>query len=124
VQSGRRAAKAPRLEARLTVLGATAEQWTARYGVQPYSHPCSRCGLVLTTTEPFAKGTLRGLRAPTCRCGNERTPYVVVRDPKYGDLFTGAVYAESAGAAADQDTAQGSMARTARRSVGRVLRFR
>lgn len=75
---------------RLIVHGVTADEWTQRYGVEPYSHPCSRCGLVLTTTEPFAKGTLRGLRAPTCSCGNERTPYVVVRDPRHGDLFTGA----------------------------------
>jgi len=111
-------------EAKLIVYGVTAEQWTARYGVQPYSHPCSRCGLVLTTIEPFVKGTLRGLRAPTCSCGNERTPYVVVRDPRHGDLFTGADGVDDAGAAAAQDTARGSRGRGAQRSVGRVLRFR
>jgi hypothetical protein len=89
-ESGVKERRRPRYAPRLLVVGVTAEQWTARYGVKPYSHACGRCGRVLTTTEPFAKGTLRGLRAPTCLCGNERTPYVVVRDPKYGDLFTGA----------------------------------
>jgi len=71
------------------VHGVTAEAWTARYGVVPYSHPCGRCGRVLRTTIPFVRGQMRGLKAPTCECGNERTPYVVVRDPKYGDLFGG-----------------------------------
>ena len=124
MQTGRRAGSVTRVEARLTVHGVTAEQWTARYGVEPYSHSCSRCGRVLTTTEPFAKGTLRGLRAPTCACGNERTPYVVVRDPRHGDLFTGADDAGTVGPVAAQGTAQDSRGRAAQRSVGRVLRFR
>lgn len=40
-----------------------------------------------TTTIPFVQGTLRGLQAPPCECGNERTPFGLVRDPAYGDLF-------------------------------------
>jgi hypothetical protein len=100
---------------RLIVHGATAEEWTERYGVEPFSHPCSRCGRVLSTTVPFVQGTLRGLRAPACVCGNERTPYVIVRDPQYGDLFTGAEADEAV---------RSSSGGTGRRSVGRVLRWR
>ncbi len=74
---------------RLIVHGITVEEWTARYGVEPFSHPCSECEILLTTTIPFIQGTLRGLCSPPCECGNEKTPYGIVRDPKYGDLFTG-----------------------------------
>jgi hypothetical protein len=56
------------------------------------------CGAMLTTTIPFAQGTLRGLQAPPCVCGYHREPkgpddvvsrppYALVRDPKFGDLF-------------------------------------
>jgi hypothetical protein len=76
-------------KARLIVHGVTVETWTKRYGVLPFSHPCSECGRMLTTTIPFAQGTLRGLAAPRCVCGNEATPYGLVRDSAYGDLFTG-----------------------------------
>lgn len=74
---------------RLFVFGATAAEWTARYGVDSFSHPCSECGRVLTTSIPFVQGALRGLQAPPCECGNKATPFGLVRDPAYGDLFTG-----------------------------------
>lgn len=74
---------------RLYVLGVTVAEWTARYGVEPFTHPCSDCGRTLTTTRPFMQGALRGLAAPPCVCGQDRAPYALVRDPKYGDLFTG-----------------------------------
>lgn len=74
---------------RFFVHGVTAEEWTARYGIDAFTWPCSECGRPLTTTIPFAQGTLRGLAAPTCVCGNERTPFGLVRDPAYGDLFDG-----------------------------------
>jgi hypothetical protein len=76
-------------DAHLTVHGISVERWTARYGIKPFSHPCSECGRVLTTTIPFVQGVLRGLRAPECECGNEATPFGFVRDPAYGDLITG-----------------------------------
>lgn len=79
----------PRVKPRLVVHGTTAKAWAERYGIQPFSHPCSECGRVLTTSIPFAQGTLRGLQAPRCECGNERTPYCIVRDPAHGDLFDG-----------------------------------
>lgn len=60
-----------------------------RYGLTPFTAPCQECGERLTTTIPIAYGTLRGLRAPRCVCGNERTPYAVVRDPRHGDLLSG-----------------------------------
>lgn len=74
---------------RLIVHGATVAEWTRRFGIQPFSHPCYVCGRLLTTTVPFAQGTLRGLAAPRCECGDEATPFCVVRDPRYGDFFTG-----------------------------------
>ena len=73
----------------LVVHGVTAEQWARRYDIEPFSHPCSKCGRTCETTIPFAHGTLRGLMSPPCECGNELTPYGFVRDPAYGDLFTG-----------------------------------
>ena len=78
----------PRTGDRFYVYGVTAEEWTARYGVEPFSHPCGECGRTLTTTLPFAQGQLRGLQAPPCECGNKQTPFALVRDPKHGDLFT------------------------------------
>lgn len=74
----------------LVVLGANAARWAARYGIEPFSQPCSKCGALLTTSVPFACDSLRGLLAPRCECGNEQTPYCVVREPGSGDLFTGA----------------------------------
>lgn len=74
----------------LYVHGVTTEVWCARYDLEPYTRPCSDCGEPCTTTRPFALGTLRGLAAPPCtKCGNERTPFCLVRDPKHGDLFDG-----------------------------------
>ena len=72
---------------RLFVHGVTPEAWSARYGVEVFTYPCSACGAPCTTTLPFVQGQLRGLQAPPCSCGNEKTPFGVVRDPKYGDLF-------------------------------------
>jgi hypothetical protein len=59
-----------------------------RHGIVPFTHPCQECSEPLTTSIPFAAGTLRGLIAPTChRCGCEITPYAVVRLLKAGDLL-------------------------------------
>lgn len=74
----------------LHVLGADPAAWARRYDIEPLTAPCDACGALLTTTIPIAQGTLRGLRAPTCACGHERTPWCVVRDPKAGDLLSGA----------------------------------
>lgn len=30
------------------------------------------------TSIPFAQGHLRGLQAPRCACGNERTPFAII----------------------------------------------
>jgi hypothetical protein len=72
----------------LRVLGTTAEDWARRYEIIPVEHPCGVCGAPCKTTLPFAIGELRGLMSPPCKCGNKKTPYCLVRDPKYGDLFT------------------------------------
>lgn len=74
---------------RLYVYGVTAEAWCRRFGCEIFSYPCSECGRMCTASMPFAQGQLRGLQSPPCVCGNKRTPYSVVRDPKYGDLFGG-----------------------------------
>lgn len=74
---------------RFLIYGVTAEAWTKRYGIEAFTHPCYRCGAPCTTSIPFAQGTLRGLQAPPCVCGHEWPPYALVRDPKYGDLFSG-----------------------------------
>lgn len=73
----------------LTVHGVCPKAWAKRYDLLPFTHPCDACGEPLTTTLPFAQGQLRGLRAPTCSCGNKQTPWCLVRDRRFGDLFTG-----------------------------------
>jgi hypothetical protein len=72
---------------RLFVHGVSAEAWAERHGIQVFSYPCMACGLILTISTPFAQGTMRGLQAPRCECGNESTPYGMVRASKHGDLF-------------------------------------
>lgn len=73
----------------LIVHGMDAEKWAKRYDLEPFSHSCSKCGVMLTTTLPIALGQLRGLMAPRCDCGNQESPvYVVVRDPRFGDLLS------------------------------------
>jgi len=79
----------------LRVLGQDPERWAARHDIESFTHPCQECGRMLTTSVPFVYGTLRGLIAPTCVCGNEVTPYCVVRDARFGDLFTGGALSEN-----------------------------
>jgi len=74
---------------RFVVHGVTAEQWTRRFGIEAFSHPCSECGRMCTTSLPFAQGELVGLQSPPCECGNVKTPFALMRDPKYGDLLNG-----------------------------------
>lgn len=74
---------------RLLIYGITAAAWTKRHGVEPFTTPCYKCGAPQTTSVPFVQGTLRGLTAPKCDCGHPRPPYAMVRDPRYGDLFSG-----------------------------------
>jgi hypothetical protein len=74
---------------RFIVHGVTAEAWSKRWGVSIFEHPCTSCGRPRRTTIPFAQGTLRGLMAPPCACGNIKGPFGLVRDARYGDLFTG-----------------------------------
>src|SRR5690606_35019746 len=72
----------------MLLLGVDPVRWSTRYDIEPFSHPCDTCGTLLTTSIPFAFESLRGLVAPTCRCGNDRTPYCLVRKASSGDLFT------------------------------------
>ncbi len=73
----------------LRVYGINPEKWAAQHDLEQFNYPCSACGAMLTTSIPFAYETFRGLVAPKCACGNESTPYAIVRDARYGDLFTG-----------------------------------
>lgn len=79
----------------LRIHGVTVEAWAARHGIEPEVYPCSECGALCTMSIPFAVGELRGLMCPRCPCGNEHTPYCVVRDSKYGDLLNGGPLVES-----------------------------
>lgn len=69
--------------------GSSANAWAKRYQIEPFSHPCGDCGTTLTTSLPFAHRHLRGLIAPVCDCGNDRTPYAVVSSEgrTIADLF-------------------------------------
>lgn len=61
----------------LTLPTVCATRWAARYDVETFSGPCSKCGTQLSTTLPFAWGPWRGLTAPRCPCGNTDTPFCV-----------------------------------------------
>jgi hypothetical protein len=61
--------------------------WVERYGMEPFHSKCSSCGAPTFTSIPFVTGEYRGLIAPKCGCGNEKTPYCFVRDPRFGDLI-------------------------------------
>jgi|SRR5688572_8121582 len=61
----------------LIIHGADPEKWAKRYDIEPLSHPCYHCGVVQTTSIPFAAGTLRGLVALAHEC------HGVVRNPPY-----------------------------------------
>ena len=70
------------------IYGITVEQWQKKYPeLEPFDYPCHECGRILTTSIPFAWKQIVGLTAPECECGFKGTPYVYMRDPKYGDLL-------------------------------------
>jgi len=73
----------------LVAHGADPVVWAKRHGIESFSTPCCVCGAVQTTSLPFASGQLRGLVAPMCACGHPNPPYCVVRDARFGDLFSG-----------------------------------
>jgi hypothetical protein len=75
----------------LVVHGADPKRWCERHDLEFYTRPCSDCGAPCTTSVPFASGQFRGLLSPQCACGNKNTPFVFVRDSKYGDLLSGGV---------------------------------
>ena len=96
-------------EARLFVYGVTVEEWTRRHGIVPFSHPCAKCGQLLTTSIPFVEGPLYGFQAPVCSNGChesytawvrlgcpkkhegviEHPPYTVLMDPMFHGLRDG-----------------------------------
>lgn len=73
----------------LIIHGIDVEKWAKKHELEQFECPCSQCGQVLKASLPFVYGQLRGLVAPQCDCGNKNTPYCVVRDARYGDLFSG-----------------------------------
>jgi hypothetical protein len=62
----------------LLVYGIDIQTWAARHDLEPFSYPCGTCGASLYTSLPFAFASMRGLVAPRCECGNDRTPYCAV----------------------------------------------
>ncbi len=75
----------------LSVFCADWSQFARRFGIEPFAAPCSVCGALIETSIPIARGTLRGLAAPDCICGNKSTHYALVRDPRFGDLLSGSL---------------------------------
>lgn len=71
------------------IYGISQEAWTKRWGVEPFTIACYACERPITTLIPFVQGTLRGLIAPVCVCGDPFPPYAIVRDPRHGDLLSG-----------------------------------
>ena len=78
----------PPIPHRLICYGVDPKLWAKRYDLEPFSYPCYKCGKMTETTIPFVQGTMRGLVAPICNCGHPTPPYCMVRDSKYGDLFS------------------------------------
>ena len=74
---------------RVFVHGVTAEEWSARYGIEVFKLPVLRVRTNVHDLDPLrARNPARAPVSP-CPCGNEKTPFGLVRDPKHGDLFTG-----------------------------------
>ena len=71
------------------VLGVDPRDWARRFGIEPFYAECCECGAPTVTTVPFTSinGELRGLLSPECECGNQNTPYCMVTDRRFGDLF-------------------------------------
>lgn len=61
----------------LHLVGVDVRAFMRRWGVEPFTSPCSGCGEPMTTTLPYARETTRGLIAPRCPCGSEDTPYCI-----------------------------------------------
>ena len=47
----------------------TSEKWCKIHNIEPATHKCCKCGVLQTTTIPFADKDWRGLQAPLHRCG-------------------------------------------------------
>ena len=60
------------------VSGANPRAWAARHGIEPFTAPCSDCGVECTTTVPIVRFGRPGLRAADCSCGNKSTPYCLI----------------------------------------------
>ncbi len=87
--SGRRSKVMGHRDRFLRVMGIAPHTWASRYGLEIFSAPCPKCGRLLSTTVPFACGTLRGLMAPPCKCGCGDVPYEIAEADPRTDLFTG-----------------------------------
>lgn len=73
----------------VAVHGVSVEKWMKRFGVEPFSAPCEKCGRERTASIPIAYAEFRGLLAPPCECGNDGNMHCVVVDPRKGDLLEG-----------------------------------
>lgn len=63
----------------LVIHGVSAEAWAKRWGIEiPEPPECYDCNRPRSLTLPFVRGVFRGLKAPTCECGNERGPWCIV----------------------------------------------
>lgn len=71
----------------MEIHGVDAAAFAKRHGIEPFTGECYDCQRPRTTSVPFAYGKLRGLKSPTCACGDERGPYCVIMDD-LSDLAT------------------------------------
>ncbi len=69
------------------VHGVSGKAWADRWGIEPFVVACYVCRREKETTIPFARGSLRGLKAPACPCGDLSKTYCVVRAPNNGPLL-------------------------------------
>ena len=69
----------------LLVYGVNLENWSKRYGLEPYWGRCADCGADLYVDQPWVSKGSRGLVAEPCSCGSEHTPFSFV-DNEYDEV--------------------------------------
>lgn len=61
--------------------------WAERFQIEAFEVNCKDCKEILKTTIPFFTKEFRGLISPKCICGNNDTPYCLVKAPGFTEFF-------------------------------------
>lgn len=61
--------------------------WAERFQIEAFEVRCKECKEILKTTIPFFTKEFRGLISPKCTCGNNDTPYCLVKAPGFAEFF-------------------------------------